>query len=92
MPCMWGVAISAWPELDTITGSNTTNAGRALCRHAASASAMSTLGTMPIFTASGITSSITACTCWRTSSASTGTVRCTPSVFCTVSAVTAAWA
>ena len=77
------------PLVDTITGSYTTCSGRNLRKQSAIALTVSSSLTIPILTASGCKSSITASICPQTISAGTTCTARTPTVFCTVTAVMA---
>ena len=81
--------ISFRPLDDTITGSNTIYRGLKRDRHSAIARTVSASLTIPIFTASGWISLITAFICAAIYCGGTGNTSLTPQVFCTVTAVTA---
>ena len=81
--------IRAHPLVDTITGSTTIWRGLYVSSALMTASSVSASFTIPIFTASGRMSSITAEIWSYTASGGRGCTYFTPTVFCTVTAVTA---
>ena len=91
--CKTGTAAassSGMPEVESITGSTTTYSGLYSRSNFVTACTTAALPSIPVLTATGIKSSITAAA-WRyTNPPSIATLSLTPSELCTVTAVTAA--
>lgn len=74
----------------TITGSTTTTSGRCSSRKVATASTISAVPSIPVLTASILTSSLTAASCWTRKSVGGVWMARTPSVFWATKEVTTA--
>ena len=85
--CRASGGVSGRPDVDSMMGSSTVNDGLYCPMALATACTVAASGSIPILTACGIRSSITAASCSYTRSAPTATLRFTPWLFCTVRAV-----